>query len=99
MLWLGVQGCVTDMRNQKVMVAGNFDLEKVLRVLNKKIGREVEILEMTKKADVVPTEDDESDIAETNDKHDEIVAKKNEEEDNDDNPKTRSIILLLLYKF
>ncbi|XP_019086511.1 PREDICTED: uncharacterized protein LOC104718845 isoform X2 [Camelina sativa] len=88
------------MRNQKIMVAGAFDLERVLKTIKKKTGQNAEILVMTKKSEAVQTDDDESDKVQTDDEH-ELALEKNkpsslvpkqqenlENEKNDDKPET-----------
>ncbi|XP_019088051.1 PREDICTED: heavy metal-associated isoprenylated plant protein 3-like [Camelina sativa] len=92
------------MRNQKIMVAGAFDLERILKTIKKKTGKNAEILVMTKKSDAVQTDDDESDKVQIDDEH-ELVLEKNEtsslvpkqqenleNEKNDDKPETSSVM-------
>lgn len=79
-MWLlGVEACKTDMDNQKVMVTGHFNLEKLLKTLKKKTGRKAEILMKNERFDIAEDEDDEHDIVQNeNDEH-EVVQKENNE--------------------
>lgn len=74
---------MTDMDTQKVMVSGNFNLEKLVKTLKKKTGKKIEILMKNEKSDIVQKEDDEPDIVQNEESH--IVQK----EENDDKPETR----------
>lgn len=70
---------MTDMYNQKVMVAGDFNLEKLLKILKKKTSKKAEILMKTEKYDMVQTGDDEPGIIQKEDNESDRVQKENDE--------------------
>lgn len=77
---LGVEACRTDMDNQRVMVTGHFNLEKLLKTLKKKTGKKAEILMKNERFDNVEEEGDENEVVQKeNDEH-EIIPEKNEED-------------------
>jgi len=92
---LGVEACKTDMENQKVMVTGNFNLEKLLKNLKKKTGKKAEILTMNEKVekeDVVQNEANEQETVTKKNEEGDIVDKKDETpevEEKIDKPETR----------
>ncbi|XP_022570363.1 heavy metal-associated isoprenylated plant protein 17-like [Brassica napus] len=77
----GVRQCDVDLDTQKVMVAGDFNLDEVVETVKRKLGKRVEVLTSTKKSDVVSNEDGESEIVPEKNEEAEIVLvlAKNEE--------------------
>ncbi|VVB01030.1 unnamed protein product [Arabis nemorensis] len=79
----GVQDCVTDIYNQKVMVGGEFSMEKLLKVLKKKTGKKAEILIKTEKyddqseAETIPENNEDS---ETGQQEEEIIENNDKQE-------------------
>lgn len=93
---LGVEACRTDWDNQKVMVTGKFDLEKLLKTLKKKTGKKAEVLMMNEKDDMTQNEDDDHEVVqEENDDH-ETITENSEEGDvvqkKDENPEVEEKI-------
>ncbi|XP_023635204.1 heavy metal-associated isoprenylated plant protein 18 [Capsella rubella] len=92
----GVEDCLTDVINQKIMVAGAFDLERMLKIIKKKTGKNAEILVMTKRSDAVQKEDIEPDAVHTNDGHelvhDETTSLTPKKEENSENESEASLI-------
>lgn len=48
-VWLGVKTCMVDIENQKVVVTGNFDEEKLLKKLKKKMNKRIKDVEKENK--------------------------------------------------
>ncbi|KAG7547800.1 Heavy metal-associated domain superfamily [Arabidopsis suecica] len=68
------------MDNQKVMVTGHFNLEKLLKTLKKKTGKKAEILMMNEKAEMVEKENDDHEVVQNEDDEHDVVQKENDEE-------------------
>ena len=64
---------------QKVMVAGDFNLDEVVETVKRTLGKRAEVLTSTKKSDVVSNEDGEFEIVPEKNEEAEIVLEKNEE--------------------
>ncbi|XP_010435270.2 PREDICTED: uncharacterized protein LOC104719119 [Camelina sativa] len=76
------------MVNQKVMVSGNFNLEKLVKALKKKTGKKAEILMVNEKDVMVEKEDDEPEIVQEENEEDEIITENHEEQKKTDTPQT-----------
>ncbi|RID41076.1 hypothetical protein BRARA_J01063 [Brassica rapa] len=75
----GVRQCDVHLDTQKVMVAGDFNLDEVVETVKRKLGKRAEVLTSTKKSDVVSNEDGEFEIVPEKNEEAEIVLEKNEE--------------------